>query len=104
MKVAPAVAAVPAALMMAMLIAKVRIVAAGIKRPPSFFKGLATAATRCLSQPLADTAAAKPIAAQMAGTSVTFVMPFTKAWKAFIGSPAAMHITKPAMRSSIRVS
>ena len=59
-------------------------------------------ATRCSSHFAAVTAAAKPIAAQMAGTSVTFVMPFTKAWKAFIGSPAAKQSTRPAiMRTSL---
>lgn len=49
MKVAPAVAAVPAADMTAMLMRKVRIVAAGMRKPPSFFIGAATAATRCWS-------------------------------------------------------
>ena len=47
MKVAPAVAAVPAADMIAMLMRKVRIVAAGMRSPPNFLRGAATAATRC---------------------------------------------------------
>ena len=46
-KVAPAVAAVPAADMIAILMRNVRIVAAGISSPPSFLSGAATAATRC---------------------------------------------------------
>ena len=79
MKVAPAVAAVPAADMMAMLMQKVSTVVTGMRRPPSLFRGAATAATRCWSHFVAVTTAAKPMAEQMAGTRVMFVMPFTNA-------------------------
>ena len=79
MKVAPAVAAVPAADMMAILMAKVRSVVTGIRRPPSFLRGAATAATRCSSHLEAVTTAAKPIAEQIAGTRVIFVIPLTNA-------------------------
>lgn len=90
--------------MIAMLMRKVRIVAAGMRRPPNFLSGAATAATRCWSHFEAVTAAAKPMAEQMAGTSVGFVIPFTKDWKALSGSPATAHMQKPATTSSMRVS
>ena len=89
---------------MAMLIKKVITVQAKIKRPPNFFKGAAKAFTKCSSHFEAVTAAAKPIAEQMAGTNVGLVMPLTNAWKALSGLPAIMHMTRPTKKSNMRVS
>lgn len=104
MKVAPAVAAVPAADMIAILMRKVSTVVIGMRKPPSFLRGAATAATRWRSHCDACTAYAKPMAAQMGGTSVRLVMPLTNASKAFMGAPEAAQSTKPETTSNMRVS
>ena len=83
--VAPTVAAVPAALMMAMLMRKVTTVAIRISQPPIFLSGEARSTTRCSSHLEKVTAAAKPIAAQIGGTRLMLTMPLIKDWKAAIG-------------------
>ena len=59
--------------------------------------------TRCLSHPVADITAAKPMAAQM-GATIDVTIPRVNVSARASGFPASRHMTSPAPRRTSRTS
>jgi len=104
MKMAPAAAAVPAALGSAMLTRYVQMTTPGIRKKRTREITEAIALIRCLSHSVKRTASAKPMTEHTACIRPLFVMLFAKASRAAIGTPpmAAMRMPDPisVMRAS----
>ena len=94
-KIAPAAAAVPAALGNAMFTAKVANTTPGIIKKCTLVNPLARKLIKCLSQPVKRITKAKPM---------LLPMPLAKEFSAAIGLPAQAHITIPAATSTILAS
>ena len=102
-KIAPAAAAVPAALGSAMFTAKVANTTPGIIKKCTLVNPLARKLIKCLSQPVKRITKAKPML-EHAEEIILLPMPLAKEFRAAIGLPAQAHITIPAATSTILAS
>ena len=102
--VGPRAAAQPAADGMAMATQEAMSMQKGRRKMPRRPSGFTIRPTKCTSQRVMAMTAAKPIDEQMAVMSDLFVMLATKAPRAVCGERAKSAITKPATKSTRRVS
>lgn len=102
--VGPTAADSPPMVGMAAAKALVTTILAGSKRMPSLRRGFVKSVTRCLSQPVSEITAAKPIAEQMAIMRLEFVIDLSNCLKAVNGSSDRIAIKKPALKRTRRVS